>query len=468
MDNQQPKTILLVEDDPVIAMIEVQKIESFGYSIITAVSGEDAVRVASENDSIRLILMDIELEGGIDGTEAARQILDKRNIPIVFLTSHSEAEYVDRVKRITRYGYVIKNSGDFVLKSSIEMAFELFNAHEKTKRSEEKYRILADNTPDFIYSFDKDSRHTAANQSVCNALGLSCEDIIGKSHTELGFPDDIVREWRELHRQVFQTKEVVKTETATPMPDGSVHTYEVILTPIADEGGHITGIRGTSRDITQRKRTAELLKTALLERENLLKEVYHRTKNNLAAMCSLLRLQSARSEDANVARIFDDVENRIRSLLLVQQKLYQSHDFANLDLKEYLSDLACTVFRNLHVGGNHIELRLDMESLIVSSDVAIPCGLIVNELLSNAVKYAFPGAAAGEIFITLHRTNEEVTLTLRDTGVGMPESVDTHSTKSLGLRLVIDFAHQLRGTFDMKNNNGTEWEIRFPLLGEKK
>lgn len=132
MEDPQHATILLVEDEVIIAKATVLKLKRFGYSVMTAHSGEDAVQIATENDAIDLILMDIDLGGGIDGPEAAQQILAHRHIPIVFHTSHMEEEYVNRVKAITRYGYIVKNSGDFVLKSSIEMAFELFAAHQKT------------------------------------------------------------------------------------------------------------------------------------------------------------------------------------------------------------------------------------------------------------------------------------------------------------------------------------------------
>ncbi len=136
MNHQQQRTILLVEDEVLIAMHTARTIKGFGYEVELAYSGEEAVHIAMENDDISLILMDIDLGGGIDGTEAARQILAVRHVPIVFLTSHTEEEYVSRVKEITRYGYIVKNSGDFVLKSSIEMAFELFQAYQKTREHE--------------------------------------------------------------------------------------------------------------------------------------------------------------------------------------------------------------------------------------------------------------------------------------------------------------------------------------------
>jgi CheY-like chemotaxis protein len=136
MDNQTVKTILLVEDEVLIAMAQELTIKRFGYNAVSAYSGEEAVKAACENQEIALILMDIDLGRGIDGTEAARRILRKRNIPVVFLTSHSEREMVEKVRGITRYGYVIKNSGDFVLQSSIEMALELYRANEETHQNE--------------------------------------------------------------------------------------------------------------------------------------------------------------------------------------------------------------------------------------------------------------------------------------------------------------------------------------------
>ncbi|MCX6138791.1 MAG: response regulator, partial [Ignavibacteriales bacterium] len=133
MSPQKEKTVLLVEDDAIIALASAQTIRRFGYEVIIAHSGEKAIELVNEEELIDLILMDIDLGNGISGPEAASHILEYRSIPIVFLTSHAEREMVDKVRGITRYGYVIKNAGDFVLQSSIEMAFELFDANEKTK-----------------------------------------------------------------------------------------------------------------------------------------------------------------------------------------------------------------------------------------------------------------------------------------------------------------------------------------------
>ncbi|MDD5677428.1 MAG: response regulator [Kiritimatiellae bacterium] len=152
MNNQEQKIILLVEDDTVSAMVEAHILDNCGYDVVTAKSGEEAVQVVTHNQKIDLVLMDINLGSGMDGTEAARQILGKRNLPIVFLTAHTEKEYVERVKAITRYGYVVKASDKFVLQSSIEMALKLFDTANKLRESEERHRHISSVISDITYS----------------------------------------------------------------------------------------------------------------------------------------------------------------------------------------------------------------------------------------------------------------------------------------------------------------------------
>jgi len=191
MKNQEQKTILLVEDDRVTAMIEADMLKRFGYDVVTAKSGEEAVQIATGNDKVALVLMDINLGPGIDGTEAAGQILSKRHLPIVFLTSHTEKEYVDRVKAITRYGYILKASDKFVIQSSIEMAFELFESGEARRASEEHYRSLFDNMLDgFAYCrmiFDRgrpqDFIYLKVNSAFESLTGL--KNVVGKKASEV-------------------------------------------------------------------------------------------------------------------------------------------------------------------------------------------------------------------------------------------------------------------------------------------
>lgn len=201
MSNDFVKSLLIVEDDSVMASAHRKLLEDNGYEVSIAETGERAVEQI-QSDTFDLILMDIDLGPGIDGTETARKILNLIEIPIVFLTSHSEKELVEKVRNITRYGYVIKNSGKFVLLSSIEMAFELFNMHKKTKQKEEMFQMIAENTLDLIALHDLDGKYLYLSPSVERILGYKPEELIGVSPYALFHPDDMMRIQKESHEKV--------------------------------------------------------------------------------------------------------------------------------------------------------------------------------------------------------------------------------------------------------------------------
>jgi PAS domain S-box-containing protein len=223
----------------------------------------------------------------------------------------------------------------------------------------------------------------------------------------------------------------------------------------------------TISDITDRKHAEELLQITLREKDLLMQEILHRTKNNMGAIINLLYLLTLRHpENAQMVDIFQDLEQRIRAMQLVQQQLYQSENFAEIDLKAYLDDLASEMFYTLRVG--ETKLCLDTETVIVSPNKAITCGLLLNELLINALKYAFPEKQAvpgqtNEIRVALQRTDAEtLEMQVSDNGVGLPEDFDLEHLKSLGLSLVPAFVQQLEGTFEVTSDHGTCWRIRFP------
>ena len=231
---------------------------------------------------------------------------------------------------------------------------------------------------------------------------------------------------------------------------------EEVLTRV---GTHLT-LRKTQEELREKNGQ---LNTALQEKEVLMKEILHRTKNNMMMIRNLLSIQFADIEDERVLQMFKDTESRVKSMELVQKKLYQSKDFAKLDLKEYLHDLVHTIFSSFQVKLGKVSLRFDLESVIVPPDKAIPCGLILNELLTNALKYAFPGERTGEIRIALHTADDDrIELGFSDNGVGLPENLNPGKMDSLGMKLVIKFGeYQLGGTVEWKNENGAVWRIVF-------
>ena len=267
------KLLLLVEDQAVIALSEAQKLEHFGYSVLTTFNGEEAIRTVSENDDIDLILMDIDLGAGIDGTEAARRILNRRDLPIVFLTSHSERDMVERVRGITRYGYVIKNSGDFVLQSSIEMAFELFNTNRRLQLSESRLRSLVTNIPDLVWLKDVDGVYVACNRRFEEFFGQKEADIVGK--TDYDYVDKQLADFFRANDRIAMEagRPVVNEEWITFQSDGTQALLETKKTPIYTADGKISGVLGIGRDITNHRNTEEALRVT--------EQRYHSALNNI-------------------------------------------------------------------------------------------------------------------------------------------------------------------------------------------
>ncbi len=192
----------------------------------------------------------------------------------------------------------------------------------------------------------------------------------------------------------------------------------------------------------------------------LLKEIHHRVKNNLQIISSLLKLQSGQVGDETMGNLFRDSQHRIRSMALVHEQLYGSQDLDRIEFGKYLRDLTSNLIKSYRSRG--VRLQVDVDDVHLDIDTAIPCGLIINELVSNTLKHAFPDGREGEIGISLSEDGAgQYTLLVRDDGVGFPVDVDCHHTDTLGLQLVNSLIRQLKGTMQLHRDNGTMFEIRF-------
>lgn len=216
------------------------------------------------------------------------------------------------------------------------------------------------------------------------------------------------------------------------------------------------------RDITERKREEGEIKSSLREKEILLKEIHHRVKNNLQIISSLLNLQSGHIRDPRALEVFKEGQGRVRSMALIHEKLYQSDDLARVDFHEYISNLAAYLFRSYEVNSGAVTLNVEAEDVLLGVDTAIPCGLIINELVSNSLKHAFPAGTGGSINIRLRPAGpERLTLAVSDDGVGLPPGFDARNTPSLGLQLVNTLARQLGGEVEVARGSGAEFKITF-------
>lgn len=231
-----------------------------------------------------------------------------------------------------------------------------------------------------------------------------------------------------------------------------------------------TSVENLNREIFRRKCAEEQINASLREKEILLREIYHRNKNNMQVICSILNLQSKYTKDEYVLEIFKEMDNRIKSMSLVHSKLYQAKDLSSINLKDYIVDLAKTLFSAYQIDPNHIVLKLTADDVLVTIDSAVPCGLVINEIISNSLKYAFTEGRNGEIRIDLYLTGEgEIGLKIADNGIGMPKGFNPKKAKTLGIQIVYGLVeNQLNGKIELNCENGAEYLIKFKEQGYTK
>ena len=304
------------------------------------------------------------------------------------------------------------------------------------------------------------------NEKICEMTGFSREELVDKSARVL-YPDDAE----------FEMVGRVKYEQIAEHGTGSVETHwlrkdgrfiDVLLssTPL-DADDLSAGVTFTALDITDRKSAARELAESLAEKEALLRELYHRTKNNMQVICSLLNLRGAQASDERVKRIFDEMKNRILSMSLVHQKLYRSHSLTSLDLGGYIDELATLFLESHDTLRGRVRIDRRLAELPVSIETAIPCGLILSELFSNSFKHAFPDGRPGVITIGLsRRADGEIELGFADDGVGVPAGFDWRGAETFGLMTLTTLVeHQLGGRIEVEGAGGFSVRIIFGVAG---
>ncbi|MBU7032267.1 MAG: PAS domain S-box protein [Theionarchaea archaeon] len=329
--------------------------------------------------------------------------------------------------------------------------------------SKDRYRVLFFYAIDPIFTHDAQFTVLDINPSGCDLFGEEESDIIGKSILDLNvFHHDDKRVFEDNMKKIISGE--VRSLTDSYRFKGSddhYRTFEITSTGLPSEV-ELTVITNVCRDITERIEAEEQIIASLQEKEVLLKEIHHRVKNNMQVISSLLNLQSGYIPDESMQEIFKESQNRIKSMALVHEKLYQSRDFTKIDLNEYVRTLVRDLIRSYGQKAGNIMVTIDVETVYLEVDMAIPCGLIINELVSNSLRHGFPGDRRGELHISLHSVGNTLTLVVKDNGVGFPPGFNYRDTESLGLRLVTILAEdQLHGRIELNQSEGTQFCIMF-------
>jgi len=575
--------ILLVEDESIEAMDIKRTLESFGYEVpYVASSGEDAIK---EAPAILpdLILMDIILNGEINGIQVANEI-EKLNIPVIYLTAHTEESTVQKAKLTDPYGYIIKPYEQKDLKNAIDIAIYKHDLESKLKSSENKYRSIVENVLDAYFRGDTEGHIIMASPSATKMFKFtSPEEMIGihvlslykspedrqkvleelKKHGKVknmkceGLKKDGTTFWLLMNAQYHYDKHgkiqgteafvrditelkqsqealtkseknyrelvdnslvgVYKTNfkgdiifanqamadithlrsikelksknicqfyknpadrnkiTNKLKKEGIINQYELDMVSATGEtinvliSAHFANNTesGMIINITERKKIDEQLKKSLNEKDVLLREIHHRVNNNLQIIASLLHLQEVSAcEEKGMGNVLKESGGRVMSMAMVHEKLYQSSNFNNYNFKQYVEKLVYEISCSYGIEMGNIKIQLDIEDININIDTAMPLGLIINELVTNIVKYAFP-QLEGTITIKLKTLSQQMELTIADDGIGIPEDIDLENPETLGLQLVNILLSQIDGEIVLDRNHGTEFKITFKELEYK-
>jgi PAS domain S-box-containing protein len=327
-----------------------------------------------------------------------------------------------------------------------------------------RFRGLLESAPDGIVVVDANGVIVVVNSQAERMFGYTREELLGQ-HIELLVPKRF-RPRHEGDRSAYASDPHTRPMGAGRAlmgltRNGEEFPVEISLSPLRTEQGVL--VMSIIRDITDRRRAEELIQASLREKEALLREIHHRVKNNLQITSSLLRLQSRQIEDPATRALFDATQDRIRSMALVHEKLYQSTNLSRIDFGEYVKTLGGLLLNSFGVDASTVRLEVDGNGVYLNIDVAVPCGLIVNELLSNALKHAFHDGRGGTIRIGIESDDTRCRLTIADDGVGIPPAMNVDSSPTLGLRLVRGLVEQIGGTIHTVTSRGTDYRISFPL-----
>ncbi|MFQ5864166.1 MAG: PAS domain S-box protein [bacterium] len=349
---------------------------------------------------------------------------------------------------------VIRYHGKILLQSIWRDITERKQAEEALRESEEKFRALVESTFEGVVIYEK-GKIIEANQSFAKMFGYELSEVMGLSHVEMTTPESAELVARNIQIGFEKPYEIIGVKK-----DGTTFDLEVVGKDCQYQRRKVRVV--AMRDITERKQLENQLKVSLKEKEMLLREVHHRVKNNLQIITSLFDLHSEYIKDKKILETCMRCQHRVKSIALIHEQLYQSKDLAMINFNEYIQSLTQNLFQLYKINSNVIQLKLNVADVLVSINTAIPCGLMINELVSNALKHAFAEDMVGELYIKFRKLDDnKFTLIVRDNGVGFPKDLDFRNTESLGLQLVCILTDQLNGNIELDRRGGATFKITF-------
>ncbi len=453
-------TILLVDDNDAQRYAVARILKSTGFRVLEASTGMEVLDKVLRG--VDLVILDIKLPD-IDGFEVCKRLKsnpETRSIPVLHLTS-TYLSLSDKVRGLDggADGYLTQPVNPAELISTVKALIRMKRAEEEREKELSLWQNTFNSIQDAICILDTKGCIVRYNRAFRATSGTN-EEFLGKPchevmHSIMQCTEDCpAREFFQFQRT--QPREHLKNE----IQNGD-RWFAGTLDPVFDRTGTIQYYIHSMQDITERKNAELIIQNTLREKEILIQELYHRARNNMQIMASLLQLYADRSGSPEGKRILKDIETKIHVMALAHQKLYESENPSYVNLQGYLKDLSMFLWEAVAEYGSRVQVSFEGVEVYVLIDTAIPLGLAVNELLTNALRHAFPNGKEGKIQVNLSSgTASEILIDIRDNGVGMPEGFSIDRNERLGLPLAISLIeHQLGGKISYESTEGVTWHI---------
>mgnify|MGYP002631019299 CR=1 FL=1 len=417
---------------------------TFGYSR-AEVMGLPLSKLFSDEQEMTKVVQRITEDGSL-----AHEIINRKKDGTFFISFLSAS--------------VIKNEkGETVGAMGVSRDItSLKKAEEELRLSEERHRAIYDQAYIGIARIAKMGRFLLVNERLCDMLDYSADELYKKTFYELGVQEEVEESLVDWDQLLSGKINNFSREETYVRKDGELLSANVTVSLVRDTNDNPNYFVAIFEDITERKEYERQLEKSIKEKEVLLKEVHHRVKNNMQVISSILNLQSSYIDDETALSILRESQDRIKSMSFVHESLYQSNTLSEVNFSEYIQNIARNLFHSYGRPQGGLRLDFELEEVFLNLDTSIPCGLIINEIVSNSLKYAFEGRESGIIKIEFSKLSDgKLKLIVSDNGIGLPDNFDIENAESLGLQLVTTLITQVSGALEIDTTNGTRFNIVF-------
>ncbi|MCG6553698.1 MAG: response regulator [Candidatus Magnetominusculus sp. LBB02] len=465
--------ILVIDDEAIIRDRLKSLLMLDDFDAYSAENGVEGIKIF-EAEAPDVIVADIKMPK-MDGIEVLRRVKAmNKNAEVIFITGHGGVDTAIEAMKEGAFGYIQKPVEYDELKIEIDKAIERQTMQGKLdayvrelQRSVDEWEITFNCVKDCLSIHDEDFNIIKTNKAFIETFGFSEKELNVKPCYELfGCIESDVSQCLNI-----RSRESRVTCVKEMYHQGLNKYFEITVSPIFTKDGEFKGSVHSFKDITARKLNEEKIKASLEEKTLLLREIHHRVKNNMEIISNLIELNIDTADDQKVIDMSNEMKNRIRSMSLVHQSLYQNDNLSHINFRDYTKDLTADILNSYSVEPSAVSVTIDInDDVYIGMDTAMPCCLIINELITNSIKHAFKKTKEGRLYISMKATgHQSYELIVRDNGGGIPEGFDISKSSSLGLTLIKTLGeYQLGGKIEINGDDGMEFKLSFKELQYRK